>query len=235
MHVRAIGNLAIVMLGTTLAAGGAGGWAVVSVAKAPHAWVTGRPLQLTWQVRQHGATPLHDLEPRLEAWSGHRRVSGRTWRVDDGGERGYRGSITLPAAGEWRIVVHSGFGPSRTELLPVRVIDSGTTIRGTVEDHLRRRGIPVVTAAEDGRRAFAALGCTTCHRHAAVAIRGQVDDYGPDLTNRRFNAGYLTRFLTDPSIKPPSNGRTMPNMQLREEDIAALVAFLTQPRHLTQR
>ena len=212
-----------------------GGWAVVTVAKVPDAWVAGKALQLSWQVRQHGTSPVHGLEPRIEARSGSRRVQGRTWSFDEDGQRGYRGAITFPQPGEWQVTIHSGFGKSKAVLVPWRVVDSVTPIRGTVEEHLKTRGIPPFSEAERGRRLFAAAGCVTCHVHRAVDIAGDLREIGPDLTERRFPAAYLALFLADPSIKPSVDGKRMPNLSLREKDIAPLVAFINLEKRVTTR
>jgi hypothetical protein len=82
---------------------------------------------------------------------------------------------------------------------------------------------------------FAALGCVTCHVHSAVPIAGELRDFGPDLTDRRFEAAYLARFLTDPSIKPSTNGKRMPNLALREKDIGPLIAFINAERVADRR
>lgn len=207
----------------------AGGWAVVKVQKVPDAWIAGRPLQLAWEVRQHGVTPLDGLEPRLEARRGTRVVTGTTSAQGTG----YRGRITFPEPGEWQVTIHSGFGRSRAVLVPWRVVDSVTAVRTTVEAHLATLGVAPLAEAERGRRAFAALGCVTCHAHREVGITGEVADFGGDLTGRRFAAEYLARYLADPSIKPASNGRRMPNLALREHEIGALVAFLSAERRVT--
>ena len=204
----------------------AGGWAVVTVQQVPDSWVAGRPLQLAWQVRQHGETPLHGLAPVLEARSGSRVVTGTAWAHGDGGAAGYRGRITIPEPGEWQVTIRSGFGRSKAVLVPWRVVDSNTALRANVA---------AVPQAERGRHAFAALGCVTCHSHSAVGITGEVADYGGDLTGRRFAPDYLARFLADPSIKPASNGKRMPNLALREQDIAPLIAFLSAERRVTGR
>jgi hypothetical protein len=71
----------IILTAIVLAAGSAftwlGGWAVVSVSKIPDAWITGKPLELTWRVRQHGVTPLDkDIAPLIAFInSEHGRVS----------------------------------------------------------------------------------------------------------------------------------------------------------------
>jgi hypothetical protein len=200
----------------------AGGWAVVSVHTVSDAWIAGRPLPLAWDVRQHGVERLDGLRPTIEARSGSRVVAGSAWAHGDG----YRGSVTIPAAGEWQVTIRSGFGRSRAVLLPWRVVDS--TRAGVAS-------VAALPAAERGRHAFAALGCVSCHVHGDVDIAGEVADQGPDLTGRRFAPDYLARFLADPSIKPPSNGRRMPNLALREQDILPLVAFLNTERRVTAR
>ena len=208
----------------------AGGWAVVKVQKVPDAWVAGRPLQLAWEVRQHGVSTLDGLRPTLEARRGSRVVTGTASAHGSG----YRGQITFPEPGEWQVTIHSGFGRSKAVLVPWRVVDSVSAVRTTVEAHLATLGVAALPEAERGRRAFAALGCVTCHSHRDVEIRGEVSDFGGDLTGRRFAAEYLARYLADPSIKPAANGKRMPNPSLREQDIAPLVAFLSAERRVTQ-
>ena len=224
------------LIASTLAFASMGGWAVVTVAKIPDAWIAGKPLQLSWQVRQHGTTRLDGLHPTLEARAGSRRISGTTWEFNEDGQRGYRGSITFPEPGDWQVTVNSGFGKSRAVLLPWRVVDSVTAVRGTVEAHLEKLRVAPLNEAERGRRMFAGMGCVTCHVHSAVGIKGEVSDYGPDLSQRKFPADYLARYLADPSIKPATNGKRMPSLALREKDIGPLVAFINSPSgRLTSR
>ncbi len=109
------------------------------------------------------------------------------------------------------------------------------TIRGTVESHLPKVGIAPFNDQERGRRMFASMGCITCHVHGDVGITGQVSGAGPDLTGRSFPADYLAKFLTNPSIKPSTNGNRMPNLGLREKDIAPLIAFINGQRRVTGR
>ena len=236
MKVLSPKQASLVVLATALVASAAawpvrGGWAVVKVAKVPDAWIAGKPLQLQWEVRQHGVTPLQGLTPTLEARSGSRRVTGTTWAYEEDGVRGYRGRIVFPERGEWQVTVGGGFGRSRALLVPFPVVDSVTPVRGTVEAHLASRGVAVLTDAERGRRAFAAQGCATCHAHRDVGINGELADAGPDLTGRRFPPEYLARFLANPSIKPSTSANRMPDLALKERDIALLVAFLNaEPR-----
>jgi cytochrome c2 len=135
----------------------------------------------------------------------------------------------------WQVTINSGFGNSKAVLVPWRVVDSVRTIRGTVEEHLKTLGIQPFGEAERGRRMFAAAGCVTCHTHREVPVEGQVKSLGPDLTNRTYSADYLAKFLANPSIKPPTNGKRMPNPGLRQKDITPLIAFINRDRRVTVR
>jgi cytochrome c551/c552 len=128
------------------------------------------------------------------------------------------------------VTIQSGFGRSRAVLVPWRVVDSVTTVRGTVEDHLKKMGVPLYNEAERGRRLFAAMGCVTCHVHRDVPIKGELSDFGPDLSDRRFPSDYLAKFLANPAIKPATNGKRMPNLALREKDIKPIIAFINAQR-----
>ena len=227
--------LAAVLIATITGFKWLGGWAVVTVSKIPDAWIAGRPLQLSWQVRQHGMSPLTDLRPTLEAKSGSKVVTGTTWAFSEDGQKGYRGTITFPERGDWQVTINSGFGRSKAVLVPWRVVDSVSPIRGTVESHLPKVGIAAFSEQERGRRMFASMGCVTCHTHRDVGITGEVSNAGPDLTGRSFPAEYLAKFLANPSIKPSTNGNRMPSLGLRDKDIGPLVAFINRKRQVTSR
>ena len=89
--------------------------------------------------------------------------------------------------------------------------------------------------AERGRRLFASQGCVSCHVHRDVDIKGQLSDFGPDLSEKKLPAAYLAKFLADPSIKPTTNGKQMPNPQLEDKDIPSLIAFINSERRITAR
>jgi cytochrome c2 len=235
MKRLSLGVLGAILVASTVAFMSMGGWAVVTVMKIPDAWIAGKPLQLTWIARQHGITQLAGLRPVIEARAGSRRVTGTTWPLEGDGKKGYRGAITFPEPGRWQVTIHSGFGRSQAVLLPLRVVDSVTTVRGSVENHLKKIGIQQLSESERGRRMFAAMGCVTCHTHRDVPITGDLSDFGPDLTNRRFPADYLARFLANPSIKPPTNDKRMPSLGLKDKDVAPLIAFINAERRVTSR
>ena len=216
-----------------------GGWAVVKVSKIPDAWVVGKPLQLSWQTRQHGVHPLgpgDGLQPTLEARSGSQVVRGTADAYAEEGWKGFRGTIVFPTTGDWQVTINSGFGGAKAVLIPWRVVDSVRTIRGTVEEHLATLGIPRFSEVERGRRLFVSQGCVGCHVHRAVEIAaGPMSGVGPELSDRRLTAEYLARYLKDPSIKPPTDGRQMPNLELREKEILPLIAFPTADQRAATR
>jgi hypothetical protein len=229
----------MLLLATTAAYSASGGWAVVKVAKIPDAWVAGKPLQLSWQVRQHGIHPLGpeaNLRPTLEARSGSRVVRGTVAAHTEEGWKGFRGTIVFPTTGDWQVTINSGFLDVRAVLVPWRVVDSVRTIRGTVEEHLATLGIARFSEVERGRRLFVSQGCVSCHVHRSVEVTGQMSTFGPELTDQRLSADYLARFLANPSIKPQTPGKpVMPNLDMREKEIVPLVAFLTAERRTGTR
>lgn len=94
---------------------------------------------------------------------------------------------------------------------------------------------PSQAPAVRGHALYIAKGCTTCHVHAAVAGSGMIKA-GPDLTPKRYQADYLARFLADPSIaRTPGNTNTMPKLELKPIEIAALAAFINADRAVSSR
>jgi cytochrome c len=88
---------------------------------------------------------------------------------------------------------------------------------------------PAASARDDiayGKALFSAKGCVTCHHHSAVPGSGFASGSDvPDLTAYRWNADYLRSWLKDPAaIKP---GTPMPNLELKSDEIEALIAFLS--------
>src|ERR1041385_156628 len=159
-----------------------GGWAAITVQDLPAYAVARQPLSLTFMVRQHGATPLPRLEPRVEAEVGG--VTPAAVAQPDGETGRYTARLVLSRAGDWTITIHSGFMNSRVTLLPLTVIEPGATPP------------PAPVAAARGQALFVAKGCVTCHLHRDVTGSGVVS-VGPELTGRTWPAEYLTRFLKD--------------------------------------
>ncbi len=204
----------VALLGTLTT--NAGGWAVITLEDLPNELAVGRAVTLTYTVRQHGRTLMSGLSGSLEAQS-----AGQTIRetASAGTQVGhYNVSFTPPRAGVWTITLRSGFGKNAITLMPIPAVNAGRTAQP-------------LAAAERGLRLFVAKGCMTCHVHPDVAGSGEVK-VGPDLAGRRFTTDYLQRFLADPNIATTRGpgGFEMPNLNLDQQEIASLVAFINGER-----
>jgi mono/diheme cytochrome c family protein len=201
----------------------AGGWAVTSVQDVPDYAVAGQPLTLTYAVRQHGEELHGDLNGTVSARSGTSSVSVDAKAASQRGY--YTATLTLPNAGDWTITIASGFPKSHLKLLPIRAVAVGAPApRALAPD-------------ERGRQLFVAKGCVTCHTHSDSKAEVAGPDGPPDLTDKTFAPTYLAEFLANPKIKPAANknGWQMPNQQLKQAEIAALVAFINSDRRVASR
>ena len=198
----------------------AGGWAIVTVNDLPEYTVSGKPVILTFTVRQHGITRLGGLKPSVRAIaSGHPDIRAAASPTGKSGE--YTATLTFPDAGAWNIRIDSGFNGIESSLLPLNVIDFGSP-----------SPVPLSLAVR-GEHLFVAKGCIGCHRHQEVAVQTLVS-VGPDLTGKRFPPDRLKEFLADPS-KALKRSATleygqMPNLNLEDREIAALVAFINREK-----
>jgi mono/diheme cytochrome c family protein len=121
-------------------------------------------------------------------------------------------------AGEWSIGINSGFLESRTALTPITAPPRGTAV------------VPM-SDLERGQRLFVAKGCVTCHTISAAAAGTRLS--APELSKRAYPPDYLKRFLADPAINPAARGR-MPNLNLKEPEIAALASYLGKEKRLAR-
>lgn len=194
-----------------------GGWAVVSVEDPPEYGVVGTPLTMTFVVRQHGVEPLKDLRPEVEARLGGQEVRAAAKAAKDGQ---YVASLTLPEPGNWSVTIRSGFGNSKLTLLPLRVIPRGSTAPAPL------------AGIERGRLLFAAKGCVGCHVRNELGGGEDSPNFGPDLTGKRFEADFLSRWLSNPaSMGPPRYGKgPMPDPRLKPSEITALSSYLNSSR-----
>jgi mono/diheme cytochrome c family protein len=221
MKKLAFGAVGALLLVSSIAAVRMGGWAVVTVKDAPDYFVVDKPASFEFVVRQHGVTPLDGLEPSITARKGVRWATGQVVPTPVGGT--YRATLTIPSAGDWTVTIESGFGPSKGRLLAKRAIAD-------------KEAPPAITQVERGRQLFASAGCVTCHVHGGVDMKPLWDFKAPELTDKRFAAAYLANFLADPSIKPAApNMMQMPNLHLRQSEIASLIAFINNERKVAAR
>jgi len=80
---------------------------------------------------------------------------------------------------------------------------------------------------EVGRQLFVAKGCITCHVNRKVASATDyftIDMGAPDLSNFSASAEVLRIRLKDPTMA--KSDTTMPNLELSEDEIEALIAFI---------
>lgn len=204
----------MVLLAVPALAAFRGGWAVITVEELPDHASIGEPLALEFTVRQHGAEPMRDLTPTVEA-----TAAGRTARVRASAGRTaglYTATVMPPASGDLEIRIASSFGNSDVTLLPIHTHAPG------------RKSLPL-TDFERGRRLFVAKGCVTCHVHAEFKGR-TLAEVGPELTERRYTADFLSKWLAEPPKTPTRGSFPMPDLDLDAREIASLTAFINAER-----
>ncbi len=209
-----------VLIALPLIAAYAGGWAVITLEDLPDHLTTAKPVDLAFTIRQHGMTPMTGLKPTVSARSGLQVAKAEAWPAGKPGR--YAARLAVPKDGDWRVTIDSDFGDSRITLLPIRA--AAAPLAGNGNGGAKATPLP-----ERGRRLFVAKGCITCHVHREVSgIRSIV--VGPDLSERRFAAEYLSKYLADPSIRPPAGGNRMPDLDLDPAEIEARIAFINAER-----
>lgn len=77
-----------------------------------------------------------------------------------------------------------------------------------------------------GRDLFLAKGCVTCHKHESIRHSGQVS-IGINLSHYQPDPDFVRRWLRNPAAIRPQT--LMPDLQLNEAEIEALIAFLNDP------
>ncbi|MDX1612940.1 MAG: cytochrome c [Candidatus Promineifilaceae bacterium] len=89
-------------------------------------------------------------------------------------------------------------------------------------------GIERPALAERGRALFVAKGCVMCHRHHGLGELGPDRGalIGPDLSRYQPSPDFVRRWLREPGAIRP--GTAMPDLDLSEDEITALIAFLGQ-------
>lgn len=229
----------------------AGAWTVVTLDQLPANVQAGEPVRVSFQVQQHGIHPLV-LKPgeitvtaQLNDGSQHIEVTAQA----SGAPGHYTAEIVFPAGGVWTWSVHPSWFPPAVmpDLLVAPATPQAAILKGAapanwdwwqqalvqVLGSLRRpeksaalpsAGNPGQDQVAYGKALFVAKGCTTCHLHGQIATRFSVQ-VGPELTDYPVVPEYVKLWLHDPkAIKPAT---MMPNLQLSDQEIDALVAFLS--------
>jgi hypothetical protein len=97
-----------------------GGWATVGFEPLPDGISAGGTWTPTITIKQHGMTPLPGLAPVVEIYD----EAGAVTRFDatETSEVGvYEADVVFPTAGDWRVLIDSGFGQSRVTYGPFAV------------------------------------------------------------------------------------------------------------------
>jgi hypothetical protein len=84
-----------------------------------------------------------------------------------------------------------------------------------------------LSQAELGRQLFLAKGCITCHMNSRAADKNEywtIEIGAPDLSNYSAHHDVLFIRLKDPSAA--KSDAKMPNLELKETEIEALIAFI---------
>jgi mono/diheme cytochrome c family protein len=200
-----------------------GGWSVTTVIDVPEYAVAGTPVEFVYEVRQHGMGLMSDLNGSVEATLHEASVSAKSTSFGNLVRGRYRSTLTFPHAGEWNVKIGGGWGPIGGDMLPLTVIARGAAAP------------PPMSPANRGRHLFVAKGCVSCHTHQLTKGFNSVKN-GPDLSEPKFMADYLTRFLADPSIKTTwASPNRMPDLGLKPAEITALVAFLNKEGKISSR
>ena len=198
-----------------------GGWAIVTVDDMPEQFVVGKPTELSFIVRQHAVSPLSGLSPTVTMKSGSKIA---TATVKPGAQTGrYVATLVAPSAGDWAVHIQSGFHDAGTSLLPTTAIAAGAAAPAPISE------------AERGHRLFNAKGCVSCHVRSGEGAEGY--KFAPELTGRTYPPEVLAKFLKNPSANPitavPAEKMKMPQLELKEREIASLVAFINNTKQLS--
>ena len=206
MHMPRRSLVVLALLVSAAAVVSAGGWSVITLAEFPDYAMTGRPLTLTFSVRQHGQRLVSGLKPSVHASTpGAAAVVVKATPTSRAGE--YAATLELDKVGDWSIVVDGGFNAddqarryNSMALPPLRVI--------------RADSAPLVlfSEAERGAALMVTKGCISCHAPGGDR----------DVTRRHLTTDQLKAVLADPGARRID----MPNLGLTPAEIASLAAYL---------
>lgn len=226
----AISVFAVIMLPALATTARAGAWAATVLDTLPRNVSVGEPVTIGFVVRQHAVRPLSGLEPTITATLGKHQVQAEATEDLDAH---YVATLTFPAAGRWAWQIDSfGFV---NEMPPLDVVPRSTRFEQLLAQLLAWLGGPEparastagapISSADNGRALFIAKGCKFCHMRAGVSDMVPGPVIGPNLTHYQGDPAFLRAWLRDPQAVRP--GTQMPNLDLSEREINALIAFLT--------
>lgn len=203
-----------------------GGWAAITVENPAMSVEGGGTYRMEFTVRQHGVEPMSGLKPEV-TYRANTGGAKTVAAVPAGKDGRYVAAISVPAGEALDLKIEAGWREARLNLLPVAIVPKGGAV-------------PVLAAAEWGRRLFVAKGCGTCHVNGDVPEFAARDNrsfkVGPDLTGRRLDAAYVRQRITDPTSLPAlSKWDRMPQLGLSSQETDALVALIAGPSRAALR
>jgi cytochrome c2 len=234
----------------------AGGWAVITLDNFPTQVTAGQELSIGFTVRQHGQTLRSDLKPIVRFEQAATKDSLQVTAQREGAEGHYVAVATLPAAGEWNWQVDIEQFGMLTQPMPALTVQAAPAkatltkaepsllsklmtfiraLRQAFDDDSASAAPVSLTAAQTapldqvalGKALFSAKGCVMCHAHAGVKMQDGPFGFGesaPNLSQKTYGDEYLRLWLKSPQdVKPQTK---MPQLQLKEHEIEALIAFL---------
>lgn len=218
MQSARILTLGALLLAASATALQAGGWVVITLKTVRVHEMPGEG-GFIYTVRQHGYTPIDDLNGHVVARKGDRvvRAAARPLVSTEGrrSSGAYVVSFTFPEPGNWTVELTAGSGlVGDVVTLPVAVLPPGVEA-------------PPVPLAVFGKQVFEAKGCGSCHTHPAFPGRRNANIL--DLTGRKYTAESARLAIQNAIGKPTANGeRGMPNLGLTSAELDAVSAFLAR-------
>ena len=127
MKARSLFGVGLVVLALgvgTVVPGFAGGWAVVTLDSLPEGVVPDVEFPIGFTVRQHGVTPLSNLDPAPQVTARNAQTGEvvRSTATDDGPRGHYVAQLTFPSSGEWGWGIQA-FGGQQQRMPPILVAD----------------------------------------------------------------------------------------------------------------
>ena len=106
----------------------AGGWAVVTLDSLPQGVAPGAAFTIGFTVRQHGVTPLSNLDPAPQVTAKNAQTGEvvRSTATDDGPRGHYVARLTFPSSGEWSWGIQA-FG-GQQPMPPILVADADPSV-----------------------------------------------------------------------------------------------------------